>query len=133
MLVFSSSLNLPLAQMSKQKFNVYAEKCQSRNILSAISDKWSILTITLLAQKIHRYGELKRSLEGISAKVLTHTLQKLEFHGLIKREEYDVLPLKVEYSLTQLGSELSQILLSLTTWTEVNMEAFIEAEKAYYR
>lgn len=117
--------------MKKRKFNVYAEKCPSRNVLSAISDKWSILAINLISQRTYRFGELKRALEGISAKMLTQTLQKLEFHGLLAREEFPVLPLKVEYSLTTLGLELSRILASLTAWTEANMDVIIAAENNY--
>jgi DNA-binding HxlR family transcriptional regulator len=105
-----------------QTFSVYAERCPSRNVLEGISDKWSILVINLLRQKVYRFGELKREIGGISPKMLTQTLQKLERFGFVTRQEFPVLPLKVEYTLSPLGQELSVILNALTTWTEANME-----------
>lgn len=117
--------------MIKKEFNVYSDKCPSRNILEAISDKWSILIIGLLSQKIYRFGELKRGVCGISQKMLMQTLQKLEKYGLVARQSFPVLPLKVEYSLTQLGKELSIILSTLTEWTESNMEQITNSEQEF--
>lgn len=114
-----------------KEFSVYSENCPSHNVLEAISDKWCILIMSLLAQKVLRFGELKREINGISPKMLTQTLQKLEKYGFVMRQAYDTLPLKVEYSLTYLGYELSQILASLTTWTETNMRKIIAAEQNY--
>lgn len=102
-------------------YNLYQQKCPSRNILAGISDKWSILIIGLLAQKPYRFGELKRAVSGISAKVLTQTLIKLEAHHIILRKDFNELPLRVEYSLTSLGNELHEILHRLTEWTLQHM------------
>src|SRR5688572_5050742 len=111
--------------MSKIKFSVYSEKCPSRNVLEGISDKWSILIINLLFQKVYRFGELKREIDGISPKMLTQTLQKLEKYGFLTRQAFPVLPMKVEYELTPLGKELSSILHTLTEWTEKNMKQIV--------
>lgn len=119
--------------MLKNEFCVYSEKCPSRNVLESISDKWSILVINLLSKKIYRFGELKRQIGGISPKMLTQTLLKLERYGFVARQFFPVLPLKVEYSLTTLGKELSIILDSLTTWTETNMHEIIHAEKEFLK
>lgn len=113
------------------KFSVYSKRCPSRNVLEAISDKWSILVINLLAEKIYRFGELKRATGGISPKMLMQTLQKLERYGFVMREAFPVLPLKVEYTLTELGKELGTVLSTLTTWTEGNMEKIMQAEAEY--
>jgi len=117
--------------MHKKEFSVYSERCPSRNVLEGISDKWSILLINLLFQKVYRFGELKRKIGGISPKMLTQTLQKLERYGFVKRQSFPVLPMKVEYELTPLGQELSSILSSLTNWTEENMEKIILAETEF--
>ncbi|WP_131783827.1 winged helix-turn-helix transcriptional regulator [Legionella gresilensis] len=117
--------------MSKEKFCVYNEQCPSRNILEKISDKWSILIISKLLYKTLRFGELKRELGGISPKMLTQTLSKLERLGLINRKSFPVLPMKVEYSLTALGYELGVILNSLKIWTEANIEAMLTLESKF--
>jgi DNA-binding HxlR family transcriptional regulator len=108
-----------------QQYSVYAEQCPSRNILEGISDKWSILILSLLSKKTYRFGELKREIGGISAKMLVQTLNKLERYHFVNKETFPVLPLKVEYSLTAIGNELSIILSSLTRWTENNMNKII--------
>ncbi len=57
--------------MLEKEFSVFSEACPSRNVLEGISDKWSILVITLLQNKAYRFGELKRTIGGISPKMLT--------------------------------------------------------------
>nr|WP_238400719.1 helix-turn-helix domain-containing protein [Legionella bononiensis] len=117
--------------MQKDVFSVYSEKCPSRNVLEAISDKWSILIINILSMKICRFGELRREVGGISPKMLMQTLQKLERYGFVDRKSYPVLPMKVEYSLTVLGMKLSVILGQLTLWTEMNMSSISQAERSF--
>lgn len=117
--------------MQYKEFSILSAACPSRNVLEGISDKWSILVITLLLNKAYRFGELKRTIGGISPKMLTQTLQKLEKYGLINRQSFPVLPLKVEYTLTPLGQELCTILNTLTIWTEKNMPSIIAAEKSF--
>jgi DNA-binding HxlR family transcriptional regulator len=115
------------------KYNVTSEHCPSRNVLVVISDKWSILVIKLLSQKTWRFGELRREIGGISQKMLSQTLKILEQYGFVIRQAYPVLPLKVEYSLTPLGKELSLIINSITLWTEQNMEEILNHEKNYIK
>ncbi|HHF7366443.1 TPA: winged helix-turn-helix transcriptional regulator [Legionella bozemanae] len=117
--------------MSKKNFSVYNEQCPSHNVLEKIGDKWSILIINILLNKTFRFGELKREIGGISPKMLTQTLMKLERFGFIARCSFPILPMKVEYSLTPLGKELGSILNSLTTWTEKNMNRIILAESKF--
>ncbi|MGQ3889993.1 winged helix-turn-helix transcriptional regulator [Legionella sp. CNM-1927-20] len=119
--------------MSKVNFCVYNEQCPSRNVLEKISDKWSILIINLLLYKTLRFGELKRELGGISPKMLTQTLSKLERLGFINRKPFPVLPMRVEYSLTALGHELGIILNALKTWTEANIETILTAESKFLK
>ncbi|HHF7375672.1 winged helix-turn-helix transcriptional regulator [Legionella bozemanae] len=117
--------------MSKKNFSVYNEQCPSHNVLEKIGDKWSILIINILLNKTFRFGELKREIGGISPKMLTQTLMKLERFGFIARCSFPILPMKVEYSLTPLGKELGSILNSLTTWTEKNMNRIMLAESKF--
>ena len=114
-------------------FSVFSSRCHSHNVLEGISDKWSILLITCLSGKTLRFGELKRHLDGISAKVLTQTLQKLEKYGFILRNDFGSMPMKVEYSLSDLGQELNAILTRLTQWTEANMEKIMASEQDFLR
>ncbi|MEO0984213.1 MAG: helix-turn-helix domain-containing protein [Cyanobacteria bacterium J06639_14] len=119
-------------QSQKLKPNVYAAICPSREVLALIGEKWVSLAIGALAGKVMRFGELKRFCEGISQKMLTQTLRKLEREGLIKRTLYpDVLPIKVEYQLTELGESLLPIVQAAKFWAEENLHQ-IEANRVLY-
>lgn len=117
--------------MLKMKFDVYNEHCPSHNVLEVICDKWSILVINILSKNIYRFGELKREIGGISPKMLTQTLRVLQRYGFIARQNHPGLILKVEYSLTSRGRELSLLLTTLTEWTEKNMQEIMQAEKEF--
>ena len=79
-----------------------------------------------------RFGELKRFCEGISQKMLTQTLRKLERDGLVQRTLYtDTLPIKAEYRLTELGKSLMPIVQSAKLWAEGNLHQ-IEENRALY-
>ncbi len=100
------------------KTSVYARQCPSRELLVRIADKWAAIVIVALAERAHRFGELKRHIEGISQKMLTQTLRNLERDGLVIRTVFTGSPLQVEYSLTPLGHELTNVLQPLLTWAE---------------
>lgn len=117
--------------MTPIKFDVYNEDCPSRQLLTIISNKWSILIIEKLSHQTYRFGALKREIGGISQKVLTQTLRTLEKNGFIVRQSYPELPLKVEYSLTPLGQNLSTIFVSITAWAENHMEEILTAQNKY--
>lgn len=102
--------------------NVYVALCPSREVLALIGEKWASLIIGALDRKVLRFGELKRTCEGISQKMLTQTLRKLERDGLIVRKLYaDTLPLKVEYRLSSLGNSLLPIVQAAKVWAEENL------------
>src|SRR5438874_10869872 len=84
-----------------------------RAVLARVGDKWSVFVITLLGERTMRFTELQRSIEGISQRMLTLTLRQLERDGLVDREVYPVVPPRVEYSLTSLGTTLLRALLGL--------------------
>ena len=90
--------------------------CPVETTLQLIGDKWKILIIRDLLDGTKRFNELKKSLTGITQKVLTSKLRDMEDSGLLTRKIYPEVPPKVEYSLTNLGSSLFPILEILATW-----------------
>lgn len=97
--------------------------CPVETTLTLISDKWKILIIRDLSQGTQRFGELKKSVNGISQKVLTSNLRNLEENGLVHRKVYAQVPPKVEYSLTDLGKSLQPVLSALAVWGEAYQKA----------
>ncbi|MGI6032417.1 MAG: winged helix-turn-helix transcriptional regulator [Coriobacteriales bacterium] len=92
--------------------------CPVETTLSLIGDKWQVLIIRDLLGSTMRFGELRRSLGGISQKVLTTQLRKMEAAGLVHREVFPEVPPRVEYSLTELGKSLKPIVDSMAQWGE---------------
>ena len=84
-------------------------------VLQLVGAKWKLLIIKELLKKEMRFVELKKNL-GCTAKVLTNCLKELEEDGLIVREEYDELPPKVEYYLTDIGYTLRPVIDSMQNW-----------------
>ncbi|MEU6739479.1 winged helix-turn-helix transcriptional regulator [Streptosporangium sandarakinum] len=91
-----------------------------------VGGKWKALILWALHHEPRRFGELKRSVSGISEKMLIQMLREMEAHGLVHREVYHQVPPKVEYSLTEFGQSLNTALIPLGVWGEENMRA-IEA------
>lgn len=90
--------------------------CPVEIAMGLIGDKWKILIIRDLLTGTKRFGELKKSLNGISQKVLTNTLRDMEKSGLVHREVFAEVPPRVEYSLTDTGWSLKPILDSMVKW-----------------
>ncbi|MBB5160053.1 winged helix-turn-helix transcriptional regulator [Saccharopolyspora phatthalungensis] len=102
--------------------DVYEAQCPCRAMLDLLANKWSALAIGALEEGPHRFGALQRRLQGISPKVLTQTLRRLEDVGLVDRTIYPAVPLHVEYELTQLGRSAAVPLNNLRTWVEENLD-----------
>jgi DNA-binding HxlR family transcriptional regulator len=98
--------------------DIFTLDCPTQQILDVIGNKWSVIVIYCLAYQTRRYKQLERKIEGISQKVLTQTLRRLENNGLVKRQVYPVVPAQVEYSLTPLGETLVEPLSLLAEWSE---------------
>lgn len=94
--------------------------CPSRQILDQIADKWSMMALFVLREP-KRFNEIKRRLGGITQRVLTQTLRKLERNGMITRRVLPGTPLGVEYALTPLGKSLEGPFSVLYGWTVENM------------
>jgi DNA-binding HxlR family transcriptional regulator len=107
------------------------EDCEVRQILDRIADKWSLLAIALLEGRTLRFTELRREIDGISQRMLTVTLRQLERDGLVRRTVYPVVPPRVEYQLTPLGSSLHATIQALVTWTEAHQNEIAAARAGY--
>jgi len=95
--------------------------CPSRDVLKHMTSRWGVLVLVMLLGGMHRFNELRRKIGGVSEKMLSQTLQALEFDGLIARKSLPVVPPHVEYSLTQLGQEAAQHLEVMVDWIENNL------------
>ena len=87
-------------------------------LLGLLADKWTIPVIHALARGTRRFGELHREIGGVSQKMLTQCLRRLERHGLVERTVYAEVPPRVEYCLTPLGESLNGPLAGLCGWVE---------------
>ena len=96
--------------------------CPIEAILDVVGGKWKSLILWHLQDHIRRTGELKKLIPGITQKMLVQQLKSLEHQGFIKRHVYAEVPPKVEYSLTESGSELKPILKQMCAWGEKYMK-----------
>ena len=92
--------------------------CPVETTLTLISDKWKVLILRDLMPGARRFGELKKSLGGVSQKVLTAQLLEMEGSGLLTRTVYPEVPPHVEYTLTELGRSLKPVLDAMQAWGE---------------
>ncbi|TCN39358.1 HxlR family transcriptional regulator [Kribbella orskensis] len=107
------------------------EDCDVRQILDRIGDKWSLLVIALLDNRVLRFTELKKTIDGISQRMLTVTLRQLERDGLVRRTVHPVVPPRVDYELTPLGVTLHDTIQALVTWTEKHQNEIATARATY--
>jgi len=92
--------------------------CPVETALAFMGDRWKVFIVRDLLTGTKRFGELKKSLAGISQKVLTQHLRIMEEHGLVNRKVYAEVPPRVEYSLTELGQSLKPIHDAMWRWGE---------------
>jgi DNA-binding HxlR family transcriptional regulator len=111
--------------------NVLSAQCPTRKVLDLIADKWTTLVIYLLARGRQRYGDLHRQIGGISQKMLTQTLRKLERDGLVARHVYPEVPPRTEYELTALGHTLIEPMGALCAWAEGHLGELEQYRRRY--
>lgn len=87
--------------------------CPVATVVSLVGGKWKLLIIRNLRMRSWRFNELQRDLEGISQKVLTDSLRQMMDDGLVYRHDYQEMPPRVDYSLTELGEKLLPIMDAL--------------------
>jgi DNA-binding HxlR family transcriptional regulator len=95
---------------------VFPAGCPSRIVLDHVTSKWGVLVLVALSEGSLRWSELRRRAEGVSEKMLAQTLKTLERDGFVRREAQPVIPPRVDYSLTDRGRELADLLVPLVEW-----------------
>jgi DNA-binding HxlR family transcriptional regulator len=117
--------------MSPGNKHVRGECLAVREVLNRVGDKWSVLVVALLGGGKKRFSDLRRSIEGISQRMLTLTLKGLERDGLITRTMYPTIPPRVDYELTKLGRSLLIPITGLGDWAAQNRERIQAARNRY--
>ncbi|MEU6132925.1 helix-turn-helix domain-containing protein [Saccharopolyspora sp. NPDC047091] len=101
--------------------------CPARLAVELLADKWTAVVLAGLSRGPVRHGELAGLIGGISRKVLTQTLRRLEAHGLVRRHAHAEVPPRVEYELTPLGATLIDPIHVLTEWAREHGDAVLDA------
>ena len=101
------------------------------DVLARVGDKWSVLAVTRLGEGPLRFNELRRSIGGISQRMLTLTLRGLERDGLITRTVFPTIPPRVDYALTPLGRDLLQPVSALGAWAIRNQPKIARAREKF--
>ena len=118
-------------EQAKHDYDAFLAGCPTRELLSTLTDKWAALVIPALAGGPQRHSELARRIAGVSQKMLTQTLRKLERDGLVSRTVTASVPVRVDYALTPLGQELFPLMVAIKTWAETHMDRVFEARTQY--
>jgi DNA-binding HxlR family transcriptional regulator len=98
-------------------------ECPSRKVIDLIADKWTVLVLSAIAEGAHRNGQLMRRVGGVTQKALTRALRDLERNGLVTRLDYQEIPPRVDYRLTDLGLSLMPLLGQLCQWAVDHMDS----------
>jgi len=101
------------------------------DVLARVGDKWSVLVVTQLGDGPKRFNELRRTIGGISQRMLTLTLRGLERDGLVTRTVFPPVPPRVDYELTSLGRDLLQPVSELGAWAIRNQSKIEKARSRY--
>ena len=102
--------------------------------LARIGDKWTVLVVEQLSRQARgpmRFNEIRRSIDGISQRMLTLTLRALERDGLVTRTVHPTVPPRVDYELTELGHSLRRPLVAVAEWARANRAAIAEARTIF--
>jgi DNA-binding HxlR family transcriptional regulator len=109
------------------------EECPFREVLERVSSKWTVQIILATANGPVRFTELEQSIEGISRRMLTLTLRRLERDGLVHRKVYPSVPPKVEYTATPIAVELESAFQALAAWAVRHRHSIAQARENYDR
>ncbi|WP_242686251.1 helix-turn-helix domain-containing protein [Aeromicrobium sp. IC_218] len=105
--------------------------CGIRDVLDRVGDTWSVLVIVELASGPRRFRELQRAVDGISQRMLTLTVRRLERDGLVHRTVYPTVPAQVDYRLTDTGASLTHLVKALADWSLEHRAGIASAREAY--
>jgi DNA-binding HxlR family transcriptional regulator len=98
------------------------DTCSVAKTIKVIGSKWTLLILHNLTDGTKRFGQLQRSLEGISPKTLSQRLQELEREKIIRKKVFAEVPLHVEYSLTEKGKSVGRIFKEMANWSERSLK-----------
>jgi DNA-binding HxlR family transcriptional regulator len=107
------------------------QTCEIRDLLDRLADKWSLLVVELLGGGTRRFSQLRREIDGISQRMLTLTLRRLQRDGLVNRTVHPVVPPQVDYDLTALGATLLDAVAPLVAWTRHHRDEIASARAEY--
>lgn len=110
---------------------VYFADCAARSFFDQVANKWSVMILTILAERPTRFNALMRRLEGITHKALTQSLRRLERNGLISRKVLATSPVAVEYAITDLGRTLQAPFGAVYDWAINHLDDIEEAQRRY--
>lgn len=105
--------------------------CRVRSALDRIGDKWAIYVVDRLGQGPRRFSELRRGIDGITARMLTVTLRGLERDGILTRTVHAAVPPRVDYELTALGKSLLDTIGQLVAWADAHIDEIEAAQSDY--
>jgi DNA-binding HxlR family transcriptional regulator len=120
--------SLPRVERRRARLEDFEMIERTRQALALLEPKWSVDIVVLLASGMRRHARLVDNIPGLSKKVLTSTLRKLERSGIVSRHVYADIPVRVEYTLTPLGWQLTEPLMGLYEWA-VDHESELAAAK----
>lgn len=107
---------------------LFNQNCPSREILKHLTSRWGVLVLIALLERDHRFSELRRTVGGVSEKMLAQTLQTLEADGFVSRFSHPVVPPHVDYSLTPIGREVAEKVRDFADWIELNTSRILSAK-----
>lgn len=108
-----------------------SQDCPTRVLMDQLADKWSVCVLLALAEGPVRFNELKRTVEGVTQKMLGQTLRRLEANGIVKRHAYATMPMRVEYEITPLGHTLTPIIEDLRSWAFTHYASVAKARRDF--
>lgn len=103
--------------------DVFARGCTSRAAFESVTGRWSSLILLALGEGPHRFGELRRHVDGVSEKMLSQSLQALEAQGMVTRTDRGTTPPRVDYALTPVGAAAAAHLRALADLLEAHAAA----------
>ena len=104
-----------------------------RAVHDRLGDKWSLLVIAELTHGPLRFRQLQRAVGGVSQRMLTLTVRRLERDGLVRRTVYPTVPAQVDYRLTEMGASLTHLLKALADWSLAHRKDIARAQTDYDR
>ncbi|MFH0178147.1 winged helix-turn-helix transcriptional regulator [Streptomyces cacaoi] len=118
-------------EQARSEYDAFLRDCPTNQLLDRLSDKWVSLVVSALAPGPQRYSALARRIAGVSPKMLTQTLRTLERDGILTRTVTPSVPVRVDYELTLLGSNLALLLTAVKDWAEIHFDEVQAARRRY--